>query len=576
MLAAVISCQRHEADIRLQNIAGLCGSDPAAALDSLRAIERTLLSEPDQDLYDFLEIKASDKAYIRHTSDSLILKVVEYESRHKSNGRYAEALYYAGRVYSDLGDYPQAIRYFQDALDAIGESDDNLDVRANIASQNGRLLTNIGLYDEAIPYINKSLDIDKKLNDSINLINDLQLLACVYMKSGDYEKSQSIFRETLSLAKDSYSPLRGKSMMYLAYIKSILDEPDSAIYYIRDVPFKVPGSIHDYALGIAADIYLKAGINDTAFRYAHQLIGSSDSILQEKGYNILLNHRLNQCIPIDTLLTYLDDYHSLLSKRFNSNGMQLTITQQTKYNYQTHVRKKEQVSRKLDQMKFWITGSVIVILVIITIILIVYCRAKATIIRLQKSLMNIKELNYNQSNRTVCSSEKDLSNPESIPKTFKNLISENEYENQSTQDLTKDVLRKQLQNELISLYKKTSSKREVEDSILHSDIYWNFKTKAEKGVLVNIDDSLWLDLEQMVLSVSPKFRSNLLLLLSDKITPSELHTALLIKCGFRPSEMMALLGKSNGAIVSRRDHLGTRAFDQKLKADMISSIIRSL
>jgi len=83
------------------------------------SIDRSSLGEADRNLRDLLAIKAADKAYVKHTADSTILRVVDYYDRHQSTVRYPEALYYAGRVYSDLGDYPTALKYFQDALDEV-------------------------------------------------------------------------------------------------------------------------------------------------------------------------------------------------------------------------------------------------------------------------------------------------------------------------------------------------------------------------------------------------------------------------------------------------------------------------
>ena len=61
----------------------------------------------------------------------------------------------------------------------------------------------------------------------------------------------------------------------------------------------------------------------------------------------------------------------------------------------------------------------------------------------------------------------------------------------------------------------------------------------------------------------PKFKENLLLLTLGKMTTAELRTALLIKIGIKPSEMIILLGKSNGAIISRRESLCLKVLDKK-------------
>lgn len=619
-ISILINCHRNGSDIRLRHIAELADSNPAEALDSLRAIDAGTLSSGDLHLYDFLSVKIPDKAYIRHTSDSLIIKVMEYETRNKSNGRYPEALYYAGRVYSDMGDYPQAIHYFQNALDALSPDVENSDLRANISSQYGRLLTSMGLYRDAIPHINTTLEIDKANNDTVNLIHDLQLLACNHLNAGNLEEAEQIFKQTLLCGRDLSKASHAKSLMYLAYIKSKQGQLDSALYYIHDVPSTIYPEIYEHAIGIAANIYMNAGLNDSALFYARHLICSEDSLSRENGYNILLNPQLASAIPKDSLLRYVNDYHILLHRRFNRQSAQLTINQQTMYNYQSHVLQKELAVKKLENLRIWTTGSIIAILIIISIIFIVKNNIKGSIIHLQKSLIDLKELRNkqttvntkitgqpdidlsdkpeisNNSSISYNSGVSDMSDISVIPDIAdssdttedQSQVSETINETQadfSTTDKphkiigetkTQKQLRELLQKELIELYNNSSTKQEVDKDILQSDVYWKFKTLIEKGVLLKVDDALWLELEQVVLTTAPTFKSNLLLLLSEKVSISELHTALLIKCGFRTNEMMVLLGKSNGAIGSRKVHLGIRAFDQKLKTEMITSIIRAL
>lgn len=113
------------------------------ALHSLDSINPDDLSESDRHFYDFLTIKARDKAFITHESDSLILDVIDYYSAYQSDPIYPEALYYGGRVYYELGDYPSALQYFQQALDNPGQAPDTTDLKNRLNSQIGGMLGNV-------------------------------------------------------------------------------------------------------------------------------------------------------------------------------------------------------------------------------------------------------------------------------------------------------------------------------------------------------------------------------------------------------------------------------------------------
>ena len=88
--------------------------------------------------YRLLCIKANDKAYILHTSDSLILPVLHYYIEKDDERHLPEAYYYAGRVYRDLGDAPQALEYFEKAAEALPE-DGGYKLKSKIYSQMGTL-----------------------------------------------------------------------------------------------------------------------------------------------------------------------------------------------------------------------------------------------------------------------------------------------------------------------------------------------------------------------------------------------------------------------------------------------------
>ena len=91
-----------------------CADSAIALLDSLSpAINQA--DKATRMRYDLMLIKSRDKAYIEHRNDSMIAPVVEYFTGHSDPDLTPLALYYAGRVYSDLGDAPRALDYYQKA-----------------------------------------------------------------------------------------------------------------------------------------------------------------------------------------------------------------------------------------------------------------------------------------------------------------------------------------------------------------------------------------------------------------------------------------------------------------------------
>ncbi|MBO7608612.1 MAG: tetratricopeptide repeat protein, partial [Muribaculaceae bacterium] len=89
-----------------------------------------------QKRYQLLTIKANDKAYITHTSDSLILSLVNYYENDGDPAYLGESYYYAGSTYRDLGDAPRALDYYQKALDAM-PGNENLKVKSKVYAQMG-------------------------------------------------------------------------------------------------------------------------------------------------------------------------------------------------------------------------------------------------------------------------------------------------------------------------------------------------------------------------------------------------------------------------------------------------------
>lgn len=235
ILSLLLACSSgRPTDSRLLAVAELASGQPKQALDSLAQIDYSSLSDANRHFCDFIKIKASDKAFITHTSDSLILDVIDYYSSHKSDV-YPEALYYGGRVYADLGDYPTAIEYFQESLSQL-EDTDNLRLKSSVVSQLGQLLHQLRLYSEAEKYIQESIKLDSLLQDTLNFAYDLQLLGRTYYYNDKTNLARQKFNESKFVGKQVSDKFVFDNNMFLAELELGAGNVDTALILTNNLP----------------------------------------------------------------------------------------------------------------------------------------------------------------------------------------------------------------------------------------------------------------------------------------------------------------------------------------------------
>ena len=195
LLVSIPACQRHtDYPQAMQQAETLMDTRPDSALHLLQGMADTLAMLPDetQMYYHLLTIQAKDKQYITHTDDSLINRIVAFYEDLDDKDRLMLAYYYQGRVYRDMGDAPQALKAFQQAVDL---NYPNQTLRAKTYSQMGDLFMHQGLHDEVIQINQKAIEL--------------------YISQGN--------RNYISYA------LRDIARMY-----NMKDMPDSALYYYKE------------------------------------------------------------------------------------------------------------------------------------------------------------------------------------------------------------------------------------------------------------------------------------------------------------------------------------------------------
>ena len=581
------ACSQQVRDNRLVEIADMVSDAPNDALKRLHTINPDSLSKVDRHYFDFLSIKAKDKAYMSHTSDSLICDIINYASSHKGEGYYAEALYYGGRVYSDLGDLPTAIDYFQKSIEVLKENKDcNSPIFGAAVSQTGRLLSKLRMYDYAVPYVKEALRIDSLTRDSINYIYDLRLLGSLYSNMEKYDSTEWCYRKGLEIASAVSMEETVVQKMVLASLLSRKERNDSALCLIRDVMNNVDTLYHSLALVYASDIYLKQGKLDTAFMYADILVHGTDSLNRITGYQLLLDPELTSYNHPDSLINYVQEYRFLIDEKMDLNQSEAVIWQNSYYNYNVKEKEKMEAERHSSELANWLLMTCVVIMGLFCVTIYLKYRNQSYRIKLQVAIADIELLNQKIDSQNSSPSqsisadspneETDISHREEIVE--KDGITKQTVEIETLADSTDDIssLRIKLREKLYNLQKGESAATNPPEIIASSEAYAKLEQLIAEGKYLPEDSTLWGELEKVVLKSSKDFKQNLRLLTGYNLSTTDFHMALLVKCCVTPTQMVTLIGKAKGTISSRRASLCFKVFDKKMGVQVIDNIIRRL
>ena len=527
-------------DARLSRIADSLDANPHGALAALDSIDASRLSESDRHYYDLLTVKSRDKAYVTHTSDSLILSVMQYYEHHDTD-LYPEALYYGGRVYSDLGDFPTALRYFQDALSVT--PDDNLDLLGRLYSQTGRLHNTLRQFHQAIPYIEKSLHLDSIQKDTFGLAYDHQLIGFIYKNLGDYDTASKYFVKSIEFGQFLLDEDLADLEIERAGIEIKRGNTSSALKIIRPLMPKIRGPRYALALSYASEIYYTAGIYDTAYLYARELSHQALLNNRKNGFYFLFQPELFRQIPKDSVNIYIKEYHLTIEEYLNKVDRQSVIQQNANYNYRVHERARTEA----EQSNIWLerTISLILFVLLISICIIFFLKYRNS-----KNIISLKE-----AQREINNLRQKLAD---APMKKEDII----------------IMRENLKEKLLNILSKAESVRFKSPEIkeLSASVFNGF----DKSQYLGDNHPIWNEIKNQINLRYPNFYKHIEILTLGKISNLELQILELIKCGLTPTVIKSMLGKSIGTISSHRINLCLRMFDERVGNTQFDFIIRLL
>ena len=549
----------------------LASANPDSAITLLKSIDSSMQAEPEavQMYYRLLCIKANDKAYIQHTSDSLILPVLHYYIKKDDERHLPEAYYYAGRVYRDLGDAPQALGYFEKAAEALPE-DGGYKLKSKIYSQMGTLFAYQSMYTEALEMYKKGGEYDNILKDSVGMVFTLRDIGNMYRELGKRDSTLAYFKEANRLSQqlqraDLFNMMQGQ----LVAIYTDLQEYDSAHAVLQNALRDIERPSRSAIYSIAARLYDITFQMDSATWYYKELLGFGSVYAKQTARRRLLVLILKQN-GAQQASSYLNGY--LL---YTDSIQKLTQTETIQrmhslYNYQLREKENNRLKAENNRQTSWICiisgGFVIAIL---SFIAYRQC-SKRKRLELEQQLDKLRTIEK-ENREKIDFLERHKAQKEELEKNLVNInIPDNSIlKKQLGQKI--ELLNHILQQQAI----EKEQEKEAQDYLFCSEIYKKLQGRANsaRGEAYIIQEE-WDSLKELIPPAYPTFFERLYSLHTPN--ENELHVCILLKLQFRQADIARLLQLKPESISSIRRRLYQKVTGSKGSPEMWDKIIDSL
>lgn len=302
LLPLLLACSRageHEALFKqVENIVNERPDSAMMLLETIQNPER--LPERDWAYWALLTTQAKDKLYIRHTSDSVINRVVDYfdgfaffQYRHEK----ALAYFYKGRVHEDLVDRKKAFAAYKRASGYVwGTGDDKLTYL--IESYLGDIYVHQNVNNFALEHFERAHKAAVRSKDSANIAYTLIYLARAHGKQEEWEQAKTNYKQVLEIAKRIKNInilFSGTQELASVYVRT--DSLSSALNLMKRL-IKVEAECdiaHDFSTDLVmGNIYRKMCQADSALPYLKKAIGSENIHTRHSTYQALYHLYLDE------------------------------------------------------------------------------------------------------------------------------------------------------------------------------------------------------------------------------------------------------------------------------------------
>lgn len=567
LLTCFCACGNKPYPRAMQMADSLVNAHPDSALVLLEQLKGSIEEEPEatQMYYQLLTIKAEDKACITHTSDSIIKKVVNYYRKGKDEKYLPEAYYHAGRVCRDLGDAPQALEYFQEAIETSKKSTD-YKLIGLMYNQIGMLYLYQDIYIESLDNFKKSSHFAELSGDSTLLSYTLRDIGRAFTGLNNVDSTLYYYKKAEQTArKINNINLAGIINQEVAGIYTQLGEFEKAHNAIQSSLYS---SERIYAAYYAtlAEFYHGTGKADSAQYYYTKSLSTGNHYHKQGGYKGLSKIARQQGRYVEAF-GYMDKYLAYTDSIHKMTDAEVFQKVNALYNYQLREKENYQLEAVARRQKSWITvliASLFITALTIVGICIIYHQYKRQrqmqIDQLQERHKRIEEEQYYNSQQHVLENEKRI---EEMRKLLDSECQKGNIRN-ILQKSEKELL--ELTNKQIEIRQKIQAISET--ALKESQIYKDFRHVAglegfeDKSEKKNITAEDWIMLAEILDQTYNNFTQRLQTFYPN-MSKQELYISMLIKIDIPIFGIATLIARSKQAVSSARKMLYEKTHNQQ-------------
>lgn len=550
----------------------LANTNPKKAIALLKNIDSNIYnrSEAIQMYYRLLCIKANDKAYIQPTSHNPILDILHYYIKKNDKQHLPEAYYYAGRMYRDSGDAPQALDYFKKAIETLPKNERHT-LRSNIYSQIGTLFAYQGLYAEALEFYKKSYQCNIVLKDSVGMVFNLRDIANMHRELERSDSALLYFKETNSLSlKLQQIDLFNMIQSQLAGLYIDLKEYDSAHVALQNAlkDIEQPNKSGIYAT--AANFYYTTGNIDSAVWYYNELLDCGTVYAKRTAYRRLLELAINQQRNMKLISHYFSGYKLYIDSIQKLTQTETIHRMHSLYNYQLREKENMHLKAANQNKKFLLWIFVIGLLTVILVFIAYGQYSKRKNLKLEGQLNTLKKIEK-ENREKIELLEKYKSQKEELERSLANVAVPHNKVTQKRVEKKIELLNHILQQKEI----ESGQEKEAKEDLFNSDLYAQLHARANsvRGEAY-ITSEEWEMLKELISPAFPTFFTRLYSLHTPN--ENELHVCILLKIEFRPADIARLLQLKPESISSIRKRLYLKVTGNTGTPELWDKIIHSL